>query len=228
MTAPTPTPAEQWHATSDHGKDGEPFDGPLCNCQSAVDRASALGWNTRPDAARARQALADAAEVQSINMNQRLTARAGVFALLAIAEALSRQPDDVVAVADSTSSTEKDDLPTGRHPEPVKPSREDVARVLATDLHHFTTADAWGLIPEAGRDYWRKRADAVLALWPGRSAAEVKAEALREFTARVCSEMAASDAALGKKWADKGYRQGLRSALRQADDQADRIERGES
>jgi len=73
-----------------------------------------------------------------------------------------------------------------RHPEPVKPSREDVARALyladAVPNLASVAAPAWDNTPtyHAVRGYWLDQADAVLALWPGRSVAEVKAEALRE------------------------------------------------
>lgn len=102
MTVPDLTPAEQWHAASDHAKDGEPLGGPLCNCQSVAARASALGWQTTPDAARARRALADAdaAATASRSLHQQLTAIANVYAQLAIADALSRKPDDLPTEAD--------------------------------------------------------------------------------------------------------------------------------
>ena len=32
------TAARQWHAGSDHAADGEPFGGPLCNCDRVAGR----------------------------------------------------------------------------------------------------------------------------------------------------------------------------------------------
>lgn len=36
-----------WHAQSDHQADGEPYGGPLCNCERIARRAVALGWRER-------------------------------------------------------------------------------------------------------------------------------------------------------------------------------------
>ena len=58
---------------------------------------------------------------------------------------------------------------------------------------------------------------------PGRSEAEVKEEALRDFAARVRDEMDATDTALGTEWATDEYRRGMRSALIQVDAHADRL-----
>lgn len=54
MTEPTPTRetgmslhdtmVEQWHAASDHAKDGTPIGGYLCNCARVISRAILLGW----------------------------------------------------------------------------------------------------------------------------------------------------------------------------------------
>lgn len=68
-----------------------------------------------------------------------------------------------------------------RHPEPVKPRREDVARALYA--HRQSVGDfpdgftAWEDLPELWRDEWLDAADAVLALWPGRSEADVLGDA---------------------------------------------------
>ena len=81
----------------------------------------------------------------------------------------------------------------------VKPGREEVARALALVGDYdgcFERLDAWAAASAEAREcgdveepvstdaedaeWWLKRADAVLDLWPGRSEAEVKAEALRE------------------------------------------------
>jgi len=65
----------------------------------------------------------------------------------------------------------------------VRPSREDVARALCA---HDDAAVEWRPrwddpeIDEAVRDAYRQAADVVLALWPGRTEAAVKAVALRE------------------------------------------------
>ena len=39
--------AHQWHEASDHGKDGTPFGGYLCNCERIAERAVRLGWGGR-------------------------------------------------------------------------------------------------------------------------------------------------------------------------------------
>lgn len=67
---------------------------------------------------------------------------------------------------------------------PVKPSRDDVAQAMYT--HRMAVGDfpdgltEWDELPESWREEYREAADAVLALLPGRTVAEVKAEALRE------------------------------------------------
>ena len=82
---------------------------------------------------------------------------------------------------------------------PAKPSREEVARALALVGDYdgcFERLDAWAAASSEAREcgdveepmstdgedaeWWLKRADAILDLLPGRSEAEVKAEALRE------------------------------------------------
>lgn len=35
---------QQWHAASDHAKDGTPLGGYLCNCERIVAKAESLGW----------------------------------------------------------------------------------------------------------------------------------------------------------------------------------------
>ena len=110
-----------------------------------------------------------------------------------------------------------------RDHQPVKPDRETVARALAE--HRLMGGRCrCGLDPRL--DYYRYEqhvTDAVLSLLPGRSEAEVKAEALREFAARVRDEMDDSDKVLGTKWATDEYRHGMRSALMQVDEEADRL-----
>ena len=80
-------------------------------------------------------------------------------------------------------------LAAGWTPPTVKPSVEDVARVLFDAEYHDIDATerniAWGIVN--GTDYarkhgtaWHRQARAVLALLPGRSEAEAKAEALRK------------------------------------------------
>lgn len=112
---------------------------------------------------------------------------------------------------------------------PVKPDRETVARALVTrelygkSLAHVRIGVSWDcLLPETCERYL-DQADAALDLWPGRSEAEVKAEALRDFAARVRDEMDDSDKVLGTKWATDEYRHGMRSALMQVDEEADRL-----
>lgn len=71
--------------------------------------------------------------------------------------------------------------PRGEH---VKPSVEDVARALyRDDAAHERVADDWGDLSNETREWYRDQARAVLALFHGRTEAEVKAEALREFAA---------------------------------------------
>jgi len=41
--------AQQWHAASDHGRDGTPFGGFLCNCEQITKRAIDLGWIKNPN-----------------------------------------------------------------------------------------------------------------------------------------------------------------------------------
>ena len=86
-----------------------------------------------------------------------------------------------------------------RDHQPVKPDRETVARALALVGDYdgcFERLDAWAAASAEAREcgdveepmstdaedaeWWLKRADAALSLLPGRSEAEVKAEALRE------------------------------------------------
>ena len=129
-----------------------------------------------------------------------------------------------------------------RDHQPVKPSREAVARALALAGDYdgcFERLDAWAAASAEAREcgdveepmstdgedaeWWLKRADAVLSLLPGRSEATVKAEALRDFAARVRDEMDASDKALGTEWATGEYRHAMRSALMQVDEEADRL-----
>jgi hypothetical protein len=46
------TMVEQWHAASDHGRDGADFGSFTCNCDRIVDRAISLGWTPPPPATR--------------------------------------------------------------------------------------------------------------------------------------------------------------------------------
>jgi len=64
----------------------------------------------------------------------------------------------------------------------------------------------------------------VLALLPGRSEAVVKAEALREWVEEVTDDLAWTKAAGIGLGSD--YLHGMRSALMQATERADRIEGG--
>ena len=106
----------------------------------------------------------------------------------------------------------------------VKPSREAVIEamlgsdIITDDLRAEASAQG-----ATQREPFLCFADAVLDLWPGRSEAEVKAEALRDFAARVRDEMDASDKALGTEWATGEYRHAMRSALMQVDEEADRL-----
>ena len=93
----------------------------------------------------------------------------------------------------------------------VKPSRETIARAILNRYSSFDLLSAYGI------------ADAALDLLPGRSEADVEAEALRDFAARVRDEMDDSDKVLGTKWATDEYRHGMRSALMQATERADRL-----
>jgi hypothetical protein len=40
----------QWHAASDHGRDGADLESFTCNCNRIVDRALSLGWQPAPQA----------------------------------------------------------------------------------------------------------------------------------------------------------------------------------
>ena len=95
---------------------------------------------------------------------------------------------------------------------PVKHSRETVAWAILDALDGCIDYETQYLL-----------ADAVLDLFSGRSEAEVKAEALRDFAARVRDEMGYSDKVLGTKWATDEYRHGMRSALMQVDEEADHL-----
>ena len=107
---------------------------------------------------------------------------------------------------------------------PVKPGREDVVEamlgsdIITDDLRAEASAQG-----TTQREPFLCFADAVLDLLPGRSEAEVRAEALRDFAARVRDEMDDSDKVLGTKWATDEYRHGMRSALMQVDEEADRL-----
>lgn len=91
----------------------------------------------------------------------------------------------------------------------VKPGREEVARALALVGDYdgcFERLDAWAAASSEAREcgdveepmstdgedaeWWLKRADAVLDLWPGRSEAEVDREALRRFVDSFCDDEA--------------------------------------
>ena len=96
-------------------------------------------------------------------------------------------------------------------PERVKPSREDVARALAAPNDTL-----WDFDPSNPDDVYLRDADAVLALLPGRTEAEVKAEALEE---------AADSPAVWGVLADSLHVSGVRSWLRH---RAAALLRGES
>lgn len=106
--------------------------------------------------------------------------------------------------------------------EHVKPSRDDVARLIEPHLwsptypgfRRFGDHRPQEEILEEEREHIRKRADAVLALLPGRTEAEVKAEALRE----------AADA----MDADPEFRDPLRLKADWTRARADELERGAS
>lgn len=68
---------------------------------------------------------------------------------------------------------------------PIKPDRETAARAIFDaefpDIAEAERDAEWGIIASADHDTaWHRQADAMLDLWPGRSEAEVKAEALRD------------------------------------------------
>ena len=111
-----------------------------------------------------------------------------------------------------------------RQPLPVKPGREAVIEamlgsdIITDDLRAEASAQG-----STQREPFLCFADAVLDLWPGESRATAQAEALREFAARVRDEMDDSDKVLGTKWATDEYRHGMRSALMQVDEEADRL-----
>lgn len=107
---------------------------------------------------------------------------------------------------------------------PVKPSREDmVEAMLGSDIITDDIRAEASAQGSAQREPFLCFADAVLDLWPGRSEAGVKAEALRDFAARVRDEMDASDKVLGTEWETDEYRHAMRSALMQVDEEADRL-----
>ena len=92
---------------------------------------------------------------------------------------------------------------------PVKPSREDVYRAW------HGTEDPWGGCADSAS------IERVLDLLPGRSEVEVKAEALREWVDDMTGDLAATKAEgidLGRD-----YLHGMRSALMQATERADRL-----
>ena len=63
----------------------------------------------------------------------------------------------------------------------VKPSREDAARALSvTDVHHPDLCDCGDFDAAQWCDGLEQQIDAVLALLPGRTEAEVRGEALQE------------------------------------------------
>lgn len=68
--------------------------------------------------------------------------------------------------------------------ERVKPSVEDVARAMyADDIRQGRVLLAWEAVPEDEQRWYLSNARAALALFPARTEAEVKAEALREWIA---------------------------------------------
>ncbi|MGV3564173.1 MAG: hypothetical protein ACO1ON_12925 [Nocardioides sp.] len=81
VEGPLASMAEQWHAASDHAADGEPFGGPVCNCERIAERARALGWGPDEEHDRevAARALEEASEQEAPAANEarrRLRARA--------------------------------------------------------------------------------------------------------------------------------------------------------
>ena len=114
--------------------------------------------------------------------------------------------------------------------ERVKPTREDVARALSVaDVHHPDFCDCGDFDAAQWCDGLEQQIDAVLALLPGRTEAEVRAEALQEAAEEIIAqhdrEVAAKalrDAAGSPipRWA---LATGTRAWLR---DRADQIEEG--
>lgn len=103
---------------------------------------------------------------------------------------------------------------------PVKPSREDVADVLdecGTWCGMADVSHEYGPCP-ACVERCMGDAHAVLDLWPGRSEAEVKAEALREFADTRGVNVGDDD---DEWW--RGYRQAQRECLHDASARADRL-----
>lgn len=39
--------AQEWHAASDHARDGDPYGSGLCNCDHIAKRAIQLGWTPK-------------------------------------------------------------------------------------------------------------------------------------------------------------------------------------
>ena len=117
----------------------------------------------------------------------------------------------------------RDALAVVRDHLPVKPGREDVADVLdecGTWCGMADVSHERGPCP-ACVERCMGDAHAVLDLWPGRSEATVKAEALREWVKDMTGGLAATKAEgidLGRD-----YLHGMRSALMQATERADRL-----
>lgn len=86
-------------------------------------------------------------------------------------------------------------LAVARERQPVKPDREAVARAMyeSSSLSPYS----WEALDEFVQNVWLDQADAALALWPGRSEAEVKregaVEALRSYAADLNLHRAVED-----------------------------------
>ena len=92
----------------------------------------------------------------------------------------------------------------------------------AGEVEHVVSADGTsGFALTGGNDAHAVLRKAASALWPGRSEAEVKAEALWEWVEDMTGDLAATKAEgidLGRD-----YLHGMRSALMQANERADRL-----
>lgn len=186
------------------------------------------------------------AEVERLRAEVRLATTSAHSASLALGAQLTARPapawdeevmrdELVVAVreahraADTCSGPWADEAMTDaalavvRDHLPVKPSREDVADVLyecGTWCGMADVSHEYGPCP-ACVERCMGDAHAVLDLWPGRSEAEVKAEALWEWAEDMTGDLAATKAEgidLGRD-----YLHGMRSALMQATERADRL-----
>lgn len=135
--------------------------------------------------------------------------------------------DDMVGVAKSTMREvmharfkEAGIGTTAAGSEPVKPSRDAVVEAILDEAPGVDTPD----------DRMRSRliAESVLALWPGRSVAEVKAEAVRDASKAANRDWLGFKNIWGSNPVDQAVVAFATKALDWIDARADRIERGES